>query len=366
MLRFEEGDVYSLEAIQKSYETLYTQEAISRVSINDTDRNGSIVPIMLGIEEVEKPIRFSAGLGISSDQGVGGQIGLKHRNFFGDLKTLALDAKFTEIKQEAAAVLSIPLYNRLFGYGEVGYVDELFDGYRSQSVFEKLTLKHQDDPTSILIALLFDQVTTYDSANPSVFPNSTLFIPSPMTEINIDTRDKLLEPTKGNWFNVKAQGSIYSTISDATYFKTLLSGAHIESFGESVIAARVKWGVLRTYEGEVPSSYRFYAGGMNSNRAYGYRTLGPKDANGNPTGFNSLLEGTLEYRFPIYNDIRGVLFSDLTYGSSDYLPDYLDPYLGVGAGLRYITPVGPIAIDIGVDPNDVGQYALHFRIGELF
>lgn len=366
MLRFEEGETYSLEAIQQSYEILYAQEAIARVSINDTDRNGSIVPIMLGIEEVEKPIRFSAGLGISSDQGLGGQIGLKHRDFFGNLKTLSLDAKFTEIKKTASTILSVPLYNHLFGYGEVGYSDELFNGYRSQSVFEKLTLKHQEKPTSFLISLLFDQAKTYESTNVSAFPNSNLFIPSPIVEINIDTRDKLLEPTRGNWINAKAQGSLYSGISDASYFKTLLSGAHIESFGEHIIAARVKWGVLRTYEGQVPSAYRFYAGGMNSNRAYSYRELGPKDPNGDPLGFNSLLEGSIEYRFPLYDSFRGVLFSDLTYGSNNYIPDYTIPYWGVGAGLRYITPIGPIAIDAGVDPNDFAQYALHFRIGELF
>ncbi len=366
MLRFKEGDPYSLEAIQNSYEALYAQEAISRVSINDTDRNGSIVPITLDIEEIEKPIRFSVGLGVSSDQGFGGQMGIKHRNFFGDLKTLSLEGKFTQIKQEAAAILSIPLYNRFFGYGEVGYSDELFDGYRSQSVFEKLTLKHQDTPTSILIAMLFDQAKTYESANTEAFPNSNLFIPSPIVEINIDTRNKLLEPTKGNWINVKAQGSLYSTISDATYFKTNLSGAHIQSFGEHIIAIRGRWGALRTYEGDVPSAYRFYAGGMNSNRAYGYRELGPKDINGNPLGFNSLLEGTLEYRFPVYEAFRGVLFTDLTYGSDNYLPDYTLPYWGVGAGIRYTTPIGPIAIDAGVDPNDFGQYSFHFRIGELF
>jgi translocation and assembly module TamA len=74
----------------------------------------------------------------------------------------------------------------------------------------------------------------------------------------------------------------------------------------------------------------------------------------------------LEYRFPVYDDFRGVLFTDLTYGGNNYLPDYSLPYLGIGAGIRYVTPVGPIAIDVGVDPGDISQYALHFRIGELF
>lgn len=366
MLRFKEGDPYNLSAIQESYETLYAQEGISRAIINDNDRNGSIVPISLGLDEAEQPIRFTAGIGYSSDQGVGALAGIKHRNFLGNLKTLSLDARFSEIKQEASGTLSIPLRNRASVHGEVGFSDELFDGYRSESVFEKLTLKYQDTPSSALFGLLFDEETTYESVNPEAFPNNDLFILSPFGEINIDTRDKLLDPKKGYWINVKAQGSLLSAYSDTTYFKSLLSGAYIESIGEHVIGTRVKWGTLRTYDGQTPPSYRFYAGGMNSNRAYTYRDLGPKDIQGNPLGFASILEGSLEYRFPIYNQVRGVLFGDLTFGSENYVPDYTLPYWGIGAGLRYVTPIGPIAIDIGMDPEDTAQYAIHFRVGELF
>jgi outer membrane protein assembly factor BamA len=366
MLRFDEGDPYNLSRIQESYEALYAQETISRVTINDNDRNGSIVPVAVNIEETEKPIRFTAGLGYSSDQGVGALMGLKHRNFFGDLKTLSLDARFSEIKQEASGTLSVPLHNRASVHGEVGYVDELFDGYRSRSVFEKLTLKYQDRPSSALAGLLFNEENTYQSANIEAFPNNHLFILSPLGEVNIDTRDKPLDPKKGYWINAKAQGSLLNEYSDATYFKTLLSGAYLESVGESVIGTRLKWGTLRTYEGQTPPSYRFYAGGMNSNRAYTYRNLGPKDSMGNPLGFNALLEGSVEYRFPIYSEIRGVLFSDVTVGSNNYIPDYSQPYWAVGTGLRYVTPIGPIALDIGVDPDDTTQYAIHFRVGELF
>lgn len=366
MLRFDEGDPYNLSSIQESYEALYAQEAISRVTINDNDRNGSIVPIAVSIEENEKPIRFTAGLGYSSDQGIGALAGIKHRNFLGNFKTLSLDARFNEIKQEASGTLSVPLHNRASIHGEVGYVDELFNGYRSKSVFEKLTLKYQDKPSSALIGLLFNEENTYASTNTQAFPNNHLFILSPLGEINIDTRDKPLDPKKGYWINAKAQGSLLNQYSDATYFKTLLSGAYLESVGESVVGTRLKWGTLRTYEGQTPPSYRFYAGGMNSNRAHTYRNLGPRDPQGNPLGFSALLEGSVEYRFPIYSQIRGVIFSDVTVGSNNYVPDYSQPYWAVGTGLRYVTPIGPIALDVGIDPDDTTQYAIHFRVGELF
>jgi len=368
MLRFQEGDPYSVNAIKQSYEALYAQEAVTRVLINDNTRDGNVVPVTLSIEEDEKPIRFSAGLGYSSDLGVTAQTGIKHRNFFGDLKTLSLNARYSPIRQEASGVFSVPLENRGYLGAEVGYKNDVFDGYKTSSTYEKLSAKYQDIPASAIAGLLFDSVKTYDSNDIATFPNNALFITSPFGELNYDTRDKPLAPSKGYWLNAKVTGSVLSPFfSDATYFKSLLSGAYITSIGSHVFGAKLKWGTLRVYDGDVPSSYRFYAGGMNSNRAYTYRDLGPKNSDGDPIGFFSLMEGSLEYRFPIYDELRGVLFTDLTFASDRYIPDYANNgYYGVGAGLRYVTPVGPIAIDVGVDPEDTAQYAIHFRIGELF
>lgn len=368
MLRFKEGDTYSIEAIRQSYEALYAQEGITRVIINDNERNGSVVPVMLNIEEAELPIRFTAGLGYSSDEGITAQTGLKHRNFLGDLKTLSLDARYSPIKQEASGTFGLPLENRGLLGAEIGYKNEIFDGYKTETTYEKLTAKYQDTPGSAMVGVLFDEVKTYQSKDITTFPNSKLFIASPIGELNYDTRDKPLNPTKGYWLNANVMGSLYTPgLSDATYFKSLLSAAYITSMSEHVFGAKVKWGTLRVYDGDVPSSYRFYAGGMNSNRAYTYRDLGPKNSDGDPIGFASITEGTLEYRFPIYEEFRGVLFSDVTFASQNILPDYAnDGYLGVGAGFRYVTPVGPVAIDFGINPEDTAQYAIHFRIGELF
>jgi outer membrane translocation and assembly module TamA len=322
----------------------------------------------LNIEEADRPIRFTAGLGYSSDQGVSAQIGLKHRNFFGDLKTLGIDLHYTQIKQEGALSFAYPLQDRgIFG-ADIGYKNEIFDGYQTKSTYEKLTEKYQDRPASVMMGVLFDQVKTYDSKDIETFPNSRLSLVSPIGELNYDTRDKPLDPTKGYWLNANVMGSLYTPqVSDATYFKSLLSGAYITSIDEHIFGAKLKWGTLRIYDGEVPSSYRFYAGGMNSNRAYTYRDLGPKNSDGDPIGFSSLVEGTLEYRFPIYQEFRGVLFTDITFASDKIIPNYNDDrYMGVGVGLRYVTPVGPVAVDFGMDPENSAQYAIHFRIGELF
>jgi outer membrane translocation and assembly module TamA len=76
---------------------------------------------------------------------------------------------------------------------------------------------------------------------------------------------------------------------------------------------------------------------------------------------------TAEYRFAISGNFRGVVFNDTTFIGEKEIPDQKNGYYSLGAGIRYVTPIGPIAFDIGFDAqNPKEQYAFHFHIGELF
>jgi outer membrane translocation and assembly module TamA len=366
-LRFKEGEPYSNERIRQSYDLLYAQQGISQATINVSERKEESVPVSVTVQTHERPIHFNAGIGLSSDEGLILLAGVKHRNFFGNLKTLGLEGRHSDVKDTLRSFFTMPLRgHNLFG-AEVGFRNERFDGYKERSNYEMLYLQQYDLPHSFQESLLFDHATTYDSNDETLFPESSLLITSPAIEWKYDVRDKLLEPTKGYYVNIKVAGSVESFLSDSTYLKGLLSGGYLYPLGESSVAgARIRLGSIRRYAGELPSSYRFYAGGMNSNRAYRYRMLGPTNEQGDPVGFQSVMEGTLEYRFPIWGEFRGVLFSDTTIIGQDYAPDYNKPYTALGAGLRYMTPIGPIAVDFGFDIKETTQYALHFHIGELF
>jgi len=47
------------------------------------------------------------------------------------------------------------------------------------------------------------------------------------------------------------------------------------------------------------------------------------------------------------------------------VPDYQKPYISIAPGIRYKTPIGPIALDVGFDLNDFNRFAIHSHIGEL-
>jgi outer membrane protein assembly complex protein YaeT len=365
-LQFKTDEKYSTELIRQSYDTLYAQEGISKVLLDVSERHENIVPVHVNIEEHTNPIRFNTGLGYSSDERFEVSMGIKHRNFLGNLKTLSLQGRYSSIQESIIAAYTMPFDNRNNFGAEVGYVDEKFIGYKEQSTYQKIYFSQHRKPHSFIQSIKLDHAITYDSQDDSIFKNSDLYIASLRLGWKYDVRDKLLDPTKGYFFKADISGSLNSILSDATYLKYELNGGYIHSMGDSILAGRAKFGSIKMYDGALPASYRFYAGGMNSNRAYSYRMLGPKNSNNDPIGFSSVTEGTLEYRFPISENFRGVLFNDTTFIGNSESANYDNAYVSFGTGIRYKTPIGPIALDIGVDSSNIKQYAIHFHIGELF
>ncbi len=101
---------------------------------------------------------------------------------------------------------------------------------------------------------------------------------------------------------------------------------------------------------EMPFERSFYAGGANGMRGWQFRELGPGSYNGteNVERIGDIqLEGSFEYRFPIYSFLKGALFTDVgniwTITESSYLPGgkfeagqfYNELAMDAGLGLRF-------------------------------
>lgn len=367
LLYIKKDTPYTHDSINKSYRNLYAYDGISQAIIDTIIYNSYDVNASVKIKETTKPIRFQIGLGISSDEGPSAAVGIKHRNFLGNLKTVSLSSKVTMIKQDISLDFTMPLSNfNMFG-SQITVENEDFFGFKENRILAKGFLRQRDEINLFQEGLIIDTSRSYDSSDEELFPESILMLISPELIWNYNTRDKILNPTKGYFLNTVLQGSLLGQYSDATYYKLDITGGYILPLKPSIAAFKIRVGSLHTYEGNVPSSYRFFAGGMKSNRAYGYRLLGPKDDNNDPVGFNSIIETTAEYRFHIYHDFNGVIFNDNTFIGQNYVPDNTVGYYSTGFGIRYETPIGPLAIDLGFDPaQPFAQHALHFHIGELF
>lgn len=123
----------------------------------------------------------------------------------------------------------------------------------------------------------------------------------------------------------------------------------------------------------MPIGERLFMGGASTVRSFTQDNLGPRSANGEPLGglTSAVVNAELRWRpFPSLRQLEFATFYDL--GTVDTQQWSLSaPWgEGVGVGVRYRTPVGPIRVDGAYNPgNSLGateRYALAIAIGFAF
>jgi outer membrane protein insertion porin family len=156
-----------------------------------------------------------------------------------------------------------------------------------------------------------------------------------------------------------------------TYYRPL--------FGKLVGAIHARINYADGYGGDkLPAFERFFMGGPTSLRGFTIEDVGPQNSDGNPTGGNQALLLNLEAQYPFTKSFRGFVFYDRgnIYGggvdSNNTTSSKFD--LGkmrssVGAGIRFISPFGPLGFAYGVklDRNSgesTGEF--HFSAGSAF
>ena len=152
-----------------------------------------------------------------------------------------------------------------------------------------------------------------------------------------------------------------------------LGHAWIVSFpgreGLEVLAGRVGLGfTLASSLIDLPTDYRFFAGGGGSVRGYPYQGISPRDIDDKIIGGRSLVEGSIELRSWLWDDIGAAVFADAGGAFTSNSPDFDEIGVGVGVGARYRTPIGPIRLDIAVplDPHASDPtFAVYVALGRL-
>jgi outer membrane protein insertion porin family len=105
-------------------------------------------------------------------------------------------------------------------------------------------------------------------------------------------------------------------------------------------------------------------------RGLGFGEAGPRDENGEVIGGEQELIFNAEFIFPIEKNIRlkGVVFFDAG-KSDDSFKDVIDLRTTAGAGVRWMSPFGPIRIEWGYNIDkkiDEGSSKIEFAMGGVF
>ena len=135
--------------------------------------------------------------------------------------------------------------------------------------------------------------------------------------------------------------------------------------GRSVIALRALAGLAQgAGQVSLPPDQRFYAGGSGTIRGYKYQSVGPTFFDGKPVGGTAIDAGSAEWRQRIGANFGTAVFVDAGQVSATLKPLAGEVRVGVGAGVRYYTAIGPIRLDIAAPVNKgPGDDAFEIYIG---
>lgn len=378
----EPGKTYSPEEIDAARDRLLALGVFSSVTIEEgdaLDANGDI-PIVVQVSE-RKLRYFGVGATVSNTEGLGLEGYWGHRNLFGKAETLRIEGAISRIgdtteignlNYNAAILFEKP---GVIGpdskfFANIKTVFEHPDAYDRFSTKATAGVSYQFTKTqSASAAVSLDYSDVEDFYNPD---GQRYLIASVPLDYVFDSRDNKLNPTEG--FRVAAFAEpAYDFITGATFVKLRGDASAyraIDQAAKFVLAGRVGVGSIFGADiVNIPADRRFYAGGGGSVRGYSYQGVGPRAPDGTPTGGLSTVEASGEMRIQVRENIGIVPFIDAGSVSTNQTPDFADFAVGVGIGLRYLTPFGPLRIDVAMPLNrreGDPSFGLYAGVGQAF
>lgn len=378
MAGLKRGETYSPAQIDEARERLVGLEVFNSVTVREAeglDAEGNI-PIDVNVTE-RKPRYFGIGGTVSNTEGLGVEGYWGHRNLFGRAEKLRVEGSVSGIGANSISALNYNAGIMFEKPGVLGPASKFFsnlkavyehpDAYDSFSVKGEVGLSYEltrHQTVSAAFALDYSKIT-------DVFGKHDYLIASVPLQYVYDNRDNRLNPTKGFRLLAFAEPS-YDIQNGNTFVKLRGEGSAYKALDDAakfVVAGRAAIGsIVGTTVQNVPADRRFYSGGGGSVRGYAYQGIGPK-INGTPTGGLSYFETSAEMRIALTDTIGIVPFVDAGTVSTDRMPDFSDMKVGAGVGLRYLTPFGPLRVDVAVPLNrDSGdpRFGIYAGIGQAF
>ncbi len=210
-----------------------------------------------------------------------------------------------------------------------------------------------------------------------------------------DTRDDIFYPAAGLRLFSGFDISLPAFGSDLEYGRITLGCRYFMKLPhEYILGLRATTGLIFPIRDQIsiPISERFFNGGDNTVRSYKHSELGPKDNNNEPVGGLGYNVFSIEVRKRFYRNFAATLYVDAgnvtpnrSLLESDFTPytsrsellndtfnDFFSDFrFGIGMGLQYLLPVGPVRLDVAYNPDpeeawNEDTFVFHFSLGMAF
>ncbi len=382
-LAFASGDRYKKKQLQATREQIYNLNVFDIVTINAEldDPPDSIIDVSMRLSESPQfTTRIGAGYGREDNFRV--FLDTRIRRVFGSMYQFNIYAKHSGLvpyELDLRLVRPAFLTPRTTLIINPGINRQKEPGFTQTRFVGNLALQHFFSPDLESSGLL-----TYERLDLDPGSVSQKEITEEELQRILDTYNRLsvrfetiwdksqprFDPRRGFFLasSFKLSGIVFESVSE--YGKLIVDMRKYIPWGDLVLASRIKIGGIDAYRASefIPFDDRFYSGGSHSVRGWSRSKLGPLDDDGQPVGGSSLLEFSLETRFPIFGIVSGVVFSDwgnVWRGSYSYHFD--DLRYSAGAGLRFTTLAGKIRADFARPVfDDEKTWQFHLSIGPAF
>lgn len=364
MARFRPGAPYTLQRLLEYQSALEQSPYFSSVvvSADMAKISDGRVPVDVAVEELPRQ-KLALGLTYEAGEGLGTRIGYDHYNLFkrGYIGSILLEHKPSE--QALKFGLSFPRQsdgyshslNAAFKRSDVqGVETDALEGglwrIRSTGTIE----------SRIGLEYLLEKETVADTLSQD---NSALLLSYGWTRRQLDD---LRRPRAGTLIDLQLSTTLGDTLSSAAFVRGYGKLVHYWSPRKNwgTLVSRIELGEVFTNNADrVPTSRLFRTGGATSVRGYEYLGLGLPGPDDSVLGGRVLAVGSLEYQIPISRDWSLALFHDAG-NAADSWQDFSLAHSN-GVGLRWMSPVAPLALDIAKAQDD-GKIRWYLSLGLAF
>lgn len=394
-LAYEEHDPYTPLKLDETRKNLLRLETFRMVRADvNLEGESDTLDVLIRTEEGNRYL-VRIGSGYDNEEGVHLSGELTDLNFFGRGRRFTLDMSASDVLNDTLAMNRSLLNDKRFIDRRVGFT--LFwphTPFNATDIslkpsweyeFKDGTIVRTQSATTRLSALPMPKVAMsfanefgrQDVLVDTIGANnkvSTISIES--FDVGWDTRDNPLVPRRGQLLSAtfSESGALWNL--DNRWWRTIFGGRlliPVDHF--TVLAMRGEVGFMGPLHQsrETPVQERFRLGGVSNVRGWGRDLIAPRAAEDNSIvlGGDHSMFGTLEIQRDIWGPVALILFSD----AGNVWPKTSDArlsdlYTTAGAGLRFLTLIGPIRIDFGYqlrqNPYDEPPWAYHILLGSAF
>ncbi len=365
MVSFKPGTPYDSELIAELNNDLQSSGYFEgvRVDAAPTSAVGEDIPVAVQLD-IRKPRTLGLGLGFSTDVGPRGKANWTRHWVNPQGHSYGWETELSAPRQNVGlwydVPLDPPLTDKLRFAG--GYQNEELAGTDTLSKLLTVGPEWHSKLASgwqRVISLKY-QREEYRLGDDSGLSNLLM----PGVSFSYLRSDNRIDPHNGYrlQFDLQAAKEGLGSDTNLVHGNVLLKG--LTTLGQNHrFLGRLQFGGSATngYQQNIPPSLRFFAGGDQSVRGYDYQSLSPTNNKGDKIGGRYLVAGSAEYQYSIAEKWRLATFIDQ--GNSFNSLELPSLKTGVGVGVRWVSPVGPLRLDLAHALDDDGGFRLHFSMG---